>query len=122
MSRFGLDKRSFHFESGDHFRAMKSLLYHGFGIKGYCHLATRYQKGEIIFEVEPEDKPQAPEGQKLVRHGYRWRKVRTLSIGLKPVWLKVKVPRWLNTETGEEFEQVPPLSTRIPKSPMPWAD
>ncbi|MGC2576885.1 MAG: hypothetical protein WA376_04840, partial [Terrimicrobiaceae bacterium] len=31
--------------------------------------------------------------------------MRSVSIGLKPVVLKVKVPRWLNTTTGEEFEQ-----------------
>ena len=60
-----------------------------------------------IFEVEPEKEPEVPAGQKLQRHGYRWRTVRSMSIGLKPVVLKVKVPRWLNTTTGEEFEQTP---------------
>jgi len=96
---------------------MKSLLYHGFGIKGYRHLATRYQGGEIIFEVEPEELPPIPEKGHWVRHGFRWRKVRSLSIGFKAVWLKVKVPRWLNPETGAEFEQSPPLSTKEPKWP-----
>ena len=58
-----------------------------------------------------------PAGQKLRRHGYRWRTVRSVSIGLKPVVLKVKVPRWLNTTTGEEFEQgQPPCSKPTPKS------
>jgi len=51
--------------------AMKSLLYHAFGVRDYRYL-------------------------------------RTVSIGLKPVVLKVKVPRWRNTTTGEEFEQSPP--------------
>jgi hypothetical protein len=55
----------------------------------------------------PEQKPEVPAGQKLRRHGYRWRTVRSVSIWLKPVVLKVKVPRWLNTTTGEEFEQSP---------------
>jgi hypothetical protein len=87
---------------------MKSLLYHGFGIKGYRYFRTRYEKGEIIFELEPEKELEVPIGQKLRRHGYRWRTVRSVSIGLKPVVLKV--PRWLNTTTGEEFEQFPPLS------------
>ena len=67
---------------------MKSLLYHGFGIKGYRYLRTRYEKGEIIFELEPEKEPEVPTGQKLRRHGYRWRTVRSVSIGLKPVVLK----------------------------------
>ena len=31
---------------------MKSLLYHGFGIKGYRYLRTWYEKGEIVFELE----------------------------------------------------------------------
>jgi transposase len=89
---------------------MKSLLYHAFGVKGFRYLRTRYEGGEMIFEVEPEKEPEVPAGQKLRRHGYRWRTVRSVSIGLKPVVLKVKVPRWLNTTTGEEFEQTPPLS------------
>ena len=42
--------------------------------------------------------------------------MRSVSIGLKPVVLKVKVPRWLNTTTGEEFEQNPPLSKPTRKS------
>ena len=96
---------------------MKSLLYHGFGIKGYRYCRTRYEKGEIIFELEPEERPEVPQGQKLMRRGFRWRDVRTVAIGLKPVVLRVKVPRWLNTMTGEEFEQSPPLS-KPSTSPM----
>ena len=95
---------------------MKSLLYHGFGIKGYRYRRTRYEKGEIIFELEPEERPEVPQGQKLMRRGFRWRDVRTVAIGLKPVVLRVKVPRWLNTTTGEEFEQSPPLSKPTRKS------
>ena len=95
---------------------MKSLLYHGFGIKGYRYRRTRYEKGEIIFELEPEGRPEVPQRQKLMRRGFRWRDVRTVAIGLKPVVLSVKVPRWLNTTTGEEFEQSPPLSKPTRKS------
>jgi hypothetical protein len=89
---------------------MKSFLYHAFGVKGYRYLRTRYEDGEIIFDLEPEDVPTVPEGGRLVRRGFRWRKVRAVSIGLKPVWLNVKIQRWENTATGEEFEQPPPLS------------
>jgi hypothetical protein len=90
---------------GNKLRGMKSLLYHAFGVKGFRYLRTRYEGGEIIFELEPKKEPEV-----LRRHEYRWRTVRSVSIGLKPVVLKVKVPRWLNTTTGEEFEQEPPLS------------
>ena len=102
--------------------SMKSFLYHGFGLKGYRYLATEYEKGEIHFKVEPESEPQAPEGQRLIRKGFRWRMVRTLGIGMKPVWFKVKIQRWKNTVTGEEFEQSPPLSMRTQRSPGPWPD
>ena len=71
---------------------MKSLLYHAFGVKGFRCLRTRYEGGETIFEVEPEKEPEVPAGQKLRRHGFRWRTMRSVSIGLKPVVLKVKVP------------------------------
>lgn len=92
---------------------MKSLLYHAFSIRDYRYLRTRYEGGQIIFDLEPEVDPVPPEGQTLVRHGFRWRMLRTVSIGLKPVVLNVKVPRWCNTTTGEEFEQPPPLPSRI---------
>ena len=84
---------------------MKSLLYHGFGIKGYRYRRTRYEKGEIILSWSPKNVRKVPQGQKLMGRGFRWRDVRTVAIGLKPVVLRVKVPRWLNTTTGEEFEQ-----------------
>lgn len=97
---------------------MKSLLYHAFGVRGYRYLRTRYEGGRVIFELEPEVEPVAPEGQKLVRHGFRWRNLRTVSIGLKPVVLRVKVPRWRNTTTKDELEQPPLLPTRTQRSPM----
>src|SRR5262245_41889264 len=50
---------------------MKSLLYHALGVNGFRYLRTRYEGGEIIFEVEPEKEPEVPAGQKLRRHGYR---------------------------------------------------
>ena len=32
-------------------------LYHAFGVKGFRYLRTRYEGGEIIFELEPEKEP-----------------------------------------------------------------
>jgi hypothetical protein len=63
---------------GNKLRGMKSLLYHALGVKGFRCLRTRYEGGETIFEVEPEKEPEV-----LRRHGYRWRTVRSVSIGLK---------------------------------------
>ena len=90
-------------------------------MKGFRYLRTRYEGGEIVFELEPEKEPEVPAGQKLRRHGYRWRTVRSVSIGLKPVVLKVKVPRWLNTTTGEEFEDGPPFVEAYTKITRPLA-
>lgn len=101
-------------------RTMKSLLYHAFGVRGYRYRRTRYEGGRVIFELEPEVDPLPPEGEHLVRHGFRWRTLRTVSIGLRPVELRVKVPRWRNTTTGKEFEQSPPLPTPIRKSRARW--
>jgi hypothetical protein len=59
-----------------------------------------------------------PDEQKLRRHGFRWWTLRTVSIGLKPVVLRVKVPRWQNTTTDQEFEHLTTfLPRRIRKSP-----
>lgn len=88
---------------------MKSLLHHAFGVKGYRHLATHFERGEIVFEVEAQKPPKAVKGEHWVQHGFRWRKIRSLSIGLKAVWIKVKIQRWRNNETGAEIEHSPPL-------------
>jgi hypothetical protein len=30
------------------------LLYHGFGIRGYKYLRTKYEEGAVIFSIEQE--------------------------------------------------------------------
>jgi hypothetical protein len=44
-----------------------------------------------------------PQGQKLMRRGFRWRDVRTVAIGLKPVVLRVKVNRARSTIRHPSF-------------------
>lgn len=100
---------------------MKSLLHNAFGVRNYRYLRTHYVGGQIMFEIEPEKDPEAPAGQRLRRHGFRWRILRSVSIGFKPVLLKVKVPRWTNTTTGEEFEQTPPFALPYTKITRPLA-
>ena len=33
-----------------------SILYHGWGMVGYDYLSTKYERGAMIFSVEPRDK------------------------------------------------------------------
>lgn len=73
-----------------------SLLYHGFGIRGYRYVKTVYEGGKVIFEVrqETEDLRCAACGSKrVVRRGYCERRFRCLPIGPRPVQLSLDVPR-----------------------------
>ena len=88
---------------------MKSLLYHAFGVKGFRYLRTRYEGGEIIFEMEPEKEPEVPAGQKLRRHGFRWRTVRSVSIGLKPVVAQGQGAAMAEHDDGGRIRAGPPF-------------
>lgn len=98
----------------------QSLLYHAFGIpKTYRYVKTEYVQGAICFTVRPEAKPercphcQAPD---FVGHGQRQRQVRMVPIGLKPVELKVEVPRYRCKSCGRTWEVSPLLSGRMSTS------
>lgn len=75
-----------------------SLLYHGFGIKGYKHLSTHYQNGSVIFRI-CQDRHGLRccqcGGRKVVRKGAVERRFRCLPIGRKPVWIVLAVQRVL---------------------------
>ena len=98
----------------------QSLLYHAFGIpKTYRYVRTEYAQGAIWFTVRPEVEPECcPDcgSQDFEGHGQRERQVRVVPIGLKPVWLKVGVPRYLCKGCGKTWEVSPPLSGRISTS------
>jgi transposase len=73
-----------------------SLLYHGFGVKGYDYVHTKYQGGAVTFTIQP--KPfslRCPEcrSHKVIRRGTVPRLFRTLPIGGKAVWLCLAVQR-----------------------------
>ena len=95
---------------------MKSLLYHGFGIKGYRYRRTRYEKGEIIFELEPEERPEVPQGQKLMRRGFRWRDVRTVAIG-PPFHIGLAAARTLTIQAGKNNLRSPASTTNSRLTP-----
>ena len=73
-----------------------SLLYHGFGLRGYTHLRTQYEGGAVIFTVQQKSKELAcsscGSGQ-VIRRGQVWRRFRSLPIGLKAVWVHLALQR-----------------------------
>lgn len=73
-----------------------SLLYHGFGVRGYRYVRTDYVEGEVWFLIEqPREALRCPrcESAKLVRRGEEWRTFRTLPIGGKRVTITLPVAR-----------------------------
>ena len=66
------------------------FLYHGFAVRGYKYVHTRYKNGEIIFKIE-----QKPEHlrcsicgtRQVIRRGKIGRYFRTLPVGSKCVWI-----------------------------------
>ena len=73
-----------------------SLMYHAFGVRGYCYLRTEYDGGEIRFTVEqPSDRLRcaACDSRRVIRRGGRTRRFRGLPIGQRAVWIELEVPR-----------------------------
>ena len=73
-----------------------SLLYHGFGVRGYRHVKTEYTKGEVVFTIEqPRESLRCPVcgSADVIGRGQNVRRFRTVPIGSKPVYLVLPVPR-----------------------------
>lgn len=73
-----------------------SLLYNGFGIRGYQYVRTRYEGGRTVFTIRQEDDDlRCPrcKGRELIRRGTIVRHFRTLPIGGKAVWIELPVQR-----------------------------
>ena len=72
------------------------LLYHGFGIRGYRYVRTRYEFGAVILVIElpPEKRRCSHCGSDHVHsRGTTWRLFRCVPLGRKPVFLELAVPR-----------------------------
>lgn len=91
----------------------QSLLYHAFGVReGYEYVKTQYPQGGVEFYLEvKEEKLVCPEcgAGPAMRRGKRWRRLRTVPIGLKEVVLVVEVPRCQCRACGHGFEVAPLL-------------
>jgi len=73
-----------------------SLLYHGFGIRGYRYVKAEYEGGKVIFTVRQEVETlrcAACGSRGVVRRGYCRRRFRSLPIGSRPVQAVLDVPR-----------------------------
>lgn len=85
-----------------------ALLYHGFGISNIEYLRTRYNNGEITFDVCHKYKRcKQCKSHCVVQRGYRFRKVRTMPIGFKTVFMNITVRRFTCKSCGHfGFEDV----------------
>lgn len=73
-----------------------SLLYHGFGIVGYHYLSQSFQEGAVTFRIEqPRERHRCSVcgSDEVWDQGGVERTFRTVPIGLKPTFVKLKVPR-----------------------------
>ena len=73
-----------------------SLLYHGFGVRGYEYVGTLYVEGQIWLSIEqPREKLCCPvcDSLEVTRRGGDWRTFRTLPVGRKRVTLSLVVAR-----------------------------
>jgi transposase len=73
-----------------------SLLYHGFGIRGYHYVKTAYEGGQVIFTIGQERgdfRCAACGSQRVVRRGFEVRRFRSLPLGSRPVQIVLEAPR-----------------------------
>ena len=73
-----------------------SLLYHGFGIRGYRYVRTEYVEGGVVFTIAQDVSTcQCPActSKNIVLKGARTRRFRGLPIGGKKVTIAFRIPR-----------------------------
>jgi len=73
-----------------------SLLYHAFGVRGYRYVKTVDAGGEALFRIEqPRESYRCPVcgSDDVIGRGQNRRQFRTVSIGSKPVYLRLAIPR-----------------------------
>lgn len=73
-----------------------SLLYHGFGLRGYQYVGTEYYKGSVYFRISQRREslrcPQC-DSSCVKRRGEMKRLIQTVPIGGKRVWIRFSVPK-----------------------------
>ncbi len=80
-----------------------SLLYHGFGVRGYCYVRTKFVPGGIMFTIERKAGTcccVACGSQNVWQQGVAVRRFRTVPIGRKQVELEARIPRLACQDCG----------------------
>ena len=73
-----------------------SLLYHGFGVRGYAYVRTEYRHGQVVFTIRQDGDTLRCSacGARAVRtRGHAERRFKSLPIGGKPVSIVFPIPR-----------------------------
>jgi transposase len=99
----------------------QSLLYHAFGVReGYDYVRTEYHQGTVEFHLAVAARlmvcPHC-QGREIIRKGKRLRRIQTVPIGLKAVFLVTEVPRCECHQCGQLFEVAPPLPPPMSTTP-----
>lgn len=73
-----------------------SLLYHGWGIKGYRYVRSHYNGGRVVFSMRPRSRSltcPVCRGRDILHHGCTYRMWREVPIGPRPVFIQMGIPR-----------------------------
>ena len=80
-----------------------SLLFHAFGLKDQLYLKTEYKEGTVFFHIRTKDNKlrcSHCSSRNFIKKGTVERLLRTLPIGLKPVYLVAHVQRLQCNDCG----------------------
>jgi transposase len=80
-----------------------SLLYHGFGVRGYRYVATKYEPGRVVFKLERKKEAcccVACGSKQVWQQGTVVRRFHAVPIGQKSVQLEATIPRLACQECG----------------------
>jgi transposase len=81
-----------------------SLLYHGWGVRGYTHRSTNFQEATVRFRVEQNADTFCCShcgSREVMRSGQICRRFRSLPIGGKRVWIELPIQRLWCTVCGK---------------------
>jgi transposase len=73
-----------------------SILYHGFGIRGYEYIRSHFEEGKVVFSIHKDPTAlRCPccNDWHVIRHGETMRWFQTLPIGKRQVYICLPIPR-----------------------------